>query len=278
MESPHTNTNKPLRIGTRGSKLARWQADWVAAELSRLGTSVEIVEISTQGDREQAGPLSSLGGEGVFTKEIQRALLANEVDLAVHSLKDLPTEPVAGLVLGAVPTRASTADALVSNAFASLDELPQGARIGTGSPRRQAQLLHRRPDLQVLGIRGNVDTRLRKLDDGEYNAIILAEAGLQRLGLADRIAQSLTPDIMLPAVGQGALGIECRDDDPITKTALQNLDDQASRFAVEGGASIAGICRGRVFGAVGSPCSANCKRTVAPTGGRTQYRWSNADF
>ena len=198
-----------LRIGTRASKLAQWQANWVAQQLRQLGATVELVKITTSGDVEQSGAIASLGQQGVFTKEIQEALLDGRADLAVHSLKDLPTEQVQGLVLVAVPVRENVADALVANQGRSLAELPAGARVGTGSLRRLSQLQHLRPDLEVLGIRGNVDSRLRKLDEGEYDAIILAAAGLQRLGWAERITERLEPPKMLPAVGQGALGIEC---------------------------------------------------------------------
>src|SRR5262245_26312218 len=185
-----------LRLGTRGSQLARWQAEWVADRLRQLGQTVEFVEISTHGDVDHARPIEEIGTRGVFTKEIQRALLADNVDLAVHSLKDLPTEPVTGLVLAAVPPRESAADVLVrgpasSRPALSLADLPDRALVGTGSLRRQAQLRHVRPDLQTADIRGNVETRLRKLDEGEFDAIVLAEAGLRRLGLDDRITHVL---------------------------------------------------------------------------------------
>jgi hydroxymethylbilane synthase len=224
--------DRPLRIGTRASKLARWQSDWVAAELAKLGAQVEIVEIATRGDLEQLGPVGSIGTQGVFTKEIQAAVLAGDVDLAVHSLKDLPTEQVAGLVLAATPPRENVADALVTNRAASLAELPAGARIGTGSLRRRAQVLHLRPDLRVAGIRGNVDTRLRKLDDGEFDAIILAAAGLTRLGWASRIAEYLKPPQMLPAPGQGSLALECRADDQATQAIAGRLNDPATRLGI----------------------------------------------
>ena len=195
MSSPH------LRLGTRNSPLARWQAEWVAARLTALGVAVELVPITTQGDV-KSGPLGQIGGMGLFTKELQRALLDNQIDLAVHSLKDLPTEPVVGLALAAVPERESTADVLLTTKYGSLESLPKGAKVGTGSLRRKSQLLHARPDLAIEDIRGNVETRVRKLDDGEYDAIVLAEAGLKRLGLAHRITQVLPQSLMLPAVGQ----------------------------------------------------------------------------
>lgn len=228
---------KPLRLGTRGSQLARWQADWVTARLQELGHEVEIIEVRTSGDAQQSGPISAIvegasGGQGVFTKEIQRALLDREIDLAVHSLKDLPTTPVEGLVVAAIPERAPIGDVLISPHTTTIDGLPQGARIGTGSFRRKAQLLNRRPDLVIGDLRGNLDTRLRKLDDGEHDAILLAEAGLTRLGWTDRLAGRLPPEELLPAPGQGALGIECRADDGVTLEALAPLDDSATHGAV----------------------------------------------
>ena len=223
--------SSPLRLGTRSSKLARAQSEWVARELRHLGHAVELVEITTQGDQ-QTGALNALGGEGLFTKELERALLSQDVDFAVHSLKDLPTEPVEGLKLAAVPLRASAADVLVSNVAKSLKQLTAGARVGTGSIRRISQLLNFRPDLQLAGIRGNIDTRLAKLDAGQYDAIVLAEAGLQRLGLERRITESFSTERMLPAVGQGALGLECRVDDQRTTMALAELDNPDSHAEV----------------------------------------------
>jgi hydroxymethylbilane synthase len=224
--------DRPLRIGTRGSKLARWQSDWVAGELRKLGAEVEIVEIATQGDVQQQGSVASLGIQGLFTKEIQAAVLSGQVDIAVHSLKDLPTQQVAGLKLAATPPREHPADALVTNVADSLQGLPREARVGTGSLRRRAQLLHLRPDLNVSGIRGNVDTRLRKLDEGEYDAIVLAAAGLRRLGWSDRIMALLEPPQMLPAPGQGSLAIECRIDDAATLKLVERLDDLPTRLGV----------------------------------------------
>jgi hydroxymethylbilane synthase len=240
-----------LRLGTRGSALARWQADWVTEQLQTIGVVVEQVLITTSGDV-TSGPISEIGGQGLFTKEIQRALLDDRIDLAVHSLKDLPTEAVVGLGLAAVPPRADVGDALVSSRFASLDDLPAGARVGTGSRRRQSQLLHLRPDLVVADIRGNVDTRLKKLDAGEYDAIILAQAGLTRLGLTDRITQRLSPDQMLPAVGQGALGIETRADDEATITAIAVLDDAPTRAAVIAERSLLATLLGGCLAPVGA--------------------------
>ena len=243
---------RSLRIGTRASKLARWQADWVAERLRQLGHTAEIVEITTAGDQHQIGPVADIGAPGVFTKEIQRAVLASEADIAVHSLKDLPTDPIAGLTLAAVPLRESAADVLVSQHNLQFDRLPGLARIGTGSLRRQAQLRHARPDLKVEGIRGNVDTRVRKLDDGEFDAIVLAQAGLTRLGLAGRIAQVLPCELMLPAVGQGALGIECRADDEAALEILRSLDDADSHAAVSAERSLLAQLRGGCLAPIGA--------------------------
>jgi hydroxymethylbilane synthase len=220
-----------LRLGTRASALARWQAEWVAARLTALGIEVQLVLITTEGDV-QGGSLGQIGGQGLFTKCLQQALLENQIDLAVHSLKDLPTEHVPGLTLAAVPERESASDVLVNNRARSIDELPAGATIGTGSMRRKAQLLHRRPDLRPHDIRGNVDTRLRKLDAGQFDALVLAEAGLKRLGLEDRITQVIPHSVMLPAVGQGALGLEARADDHETQARVTRLDHVPSRNAV----------------------------------------------
>jgi hydroxymethylbilane synthase len=257
---------RKLRLGTRGSKLARWQADWVAERMRQFGHAVELVEISTRGDIERAQSIEEIGTRGVFTKEIQRALLAGEIDLAVHSLKDLPTEPIDGLLLAAVPPRESPADALIvsSKSGVSSDSplpagyplgdspLPFGAHVGTGSLRRQAQLRHARPDLKIGDIRGNVDTRLRKLDGGEFDAIVLAEAGLRRLGLTHRIAQVLPFELMMPAVGQGALAVECRQEDDDTRMAIAPLDDSATHAAVLAERELLAHLRGGCMAPVGA--------------------------
>lgn len=221
-----------IRLATRGSALARWQAEWVAARLQSLGSAIELVPIATLGDRQQQGPIGAVGPRGVFTKEIQAAVLEGRADLAVHSLKDLPTDEVEGLCLAAVPERAPAGDVLVSRAGGGLDDLPRGAVLGTGSLRRRAQLLHVRGDLRVEDVRGNVDTRLRKLDDGRYDALVLAEAGVTRLGLADRISQRLPLSVSLPAVGQGALGLESRADDDALRAVLARLDHPPTHAAV----------------------------------------------
>jgi hydroxymethylbilane synthase len=227
-------TSRDLRIGTRGSPLALWQAHHVADRLraAHAGLRIELIEIQTIGDQVQTVPLASLGGEGVFTKAIQNALLDRRVDVAVHSLKDLPTIVTPDLTLAAVPTRGPTGDVLVSTRHASFAALPAGAVVATSSLRRRAQILHRRPDLKLVEIRGNVDTRLRKLIDQNLDAIVLAEAGLVRLGLDRHITEVLDASWMFPAVGQGALGIECRADDTDTKKILAAIDDPGTHGAV----------------------------------------------
>ncbi len=223
-----------IRIGTRGSRLARWQATWVADRLRdrHPWLIVEIVEIKTEGDRDRNSPLAEIGGAGVFTKEIQRALVDGAVDVAVHSLKDLPTAGPPGLILAAIPTREDTADALIAPRHRTLAELPPGASVGTGSIRRRAMLLHARPDLNIVGVRGNVETRLNKAVSGELDAVVLAEAGLRRLGLADHVTDRLDVPAFLPAVGQGALGIECRRDDATTMGIVAALNDPETHRAV----------------------------------------------
>lgn len=224
----------PVRIATRGSPLALWQARHVEALLRPRAAPrpVVLVPIETEGDRVRDRPLSQIGGDGLFTKEIQHALLDGRADVAVHSLKDLPTLVVPELVLGAVPLRAPSGDAFVSRRHASFAALPAGAVVATSSLRRRAQLLHRRPDLRVESVRGNVETRLRKLDEQGLDGLLLAEAGLRRLGLERHITEILDRAWMLPAVGQGALGLECRADDAATRALLDPLNDAPTRAAV----------------------------------------------
>ncbi len=225
---------KTMRIGTRGSRLARWQAAWVAQRLGELhhGLQVELVEVKTSGDLDRQSPLAEIGGAGLFTKEIQRALRDGTVDIAVHSLKDLPTLEPPELILVAVPAREAVADALVAPVHRTLEALPAGARIGTGSPRRRAQLLFLRPDLLVVPLRGNVETRLKHALEGRLDAVMLAQAGLCRLELEQHITQTLDPARFLPAVGQGALAIECRRDDSGVPALLQPLEHGPTRRAV----------------------------------------------
>lgn len=231
MSDPHN----PLRLGTRGSALARWQTDHVAGRLATAWPDLtcEVVIIRTAGDRVLDTPLPLLGGKGAFTAELEAALARGEIDLAVHSLKDLPVASPPGLTLGAVPARGEAGDALVSRAGYTLATLPAGAIVGTSSRRRAAQLRYRRPDLRIRDVRGNVDTRLRKAlaADGEYDALVLAHAGLARLGRAGLITQVLPLDIMLPAPGQGALGVQCRAEEAIL-ARLAPLDHPATRQAV----------------------------------------------
>jgi hydroxymethylbilane synthase len=230
---------KEIVIGSRGSKLALWQSEWVKARLEALDPEVKVrIEIiKTQGDVRLDVPLSTIGGQGAFTKELEVALLDRRVDVAVHSLKDLPTITPEGLSITATPEREDPRDALVLRAGSagqenSLQGLADGAVVGTSSLRRIAQLKHLRPDVQIKDLRGNVDTRLRKLDEGEYDALILASAGLRRLGFGERISAAIEPGEMLPAVGQGSLGIETRTDDTETNALVARLDDPRTRAAV----------------------------------------------
>ena len=226
---------KTITIATRGSRLALWQAEHIKSCLQDIAPGVEIRlnVIKTKGDIILDVPLAKVGGKGLFVKEIEEALLNGEADLAVHSMKDVPMELPQGLLLGCVPPREDPTDCLLSCKFDSLDALPQNACVGTSSLRRQAQLLAQRPDLQIESLRGNVDTRLRKLQDGVYDAIVLASAGLNRLGLSAPYMHSFAPQSFLPAVGQGALGIECREDDHDLFTLLAQLEDTPTRVCVE---------------------------------------------
>ena len=219
-----------LRIATRKSRLALWQAEHVAARLRQAHPvlSVELLPMSTKGDRVLDRSLAKIGGKGLFIKELERAMEAGDADIAVHSMKDVPAELPAGMRIAATLERAEPWDAFVSNAHNSLDALPSGARLGTSSLRRQCQLKRRRPDLEVVPLRGNLDTRLRRLDDGQLDAIILAAAGLTRLGLAERVRQVLDPELCLPAVGQGVLGIECRDGDASIMDILEPLNHEST--------------------------------------------------
>jgi hydroxymethylbilane synthase len=222
-----------LRIGTRGSKLALVQSEWVKREVEARHPEVrvELVKIKTKGDKIVDAPLSKVGGKGLFVKEIEEALLKRDVDLAVHSMKDVPAELQKGLKLSVYPKREDPRDAFVSSRFRTVQDLPKGASVGTSSLRRSAQLLHMRPDLHIVPLRGNVDTRLRKLDNGELHAIVLAAAGLNRLGLAERITAVLEPEIVLPAIGQGILGLEVREDDGKTRDLISFLNDPETELA-----------------------------------------------
>jgi hydroxymethylbilane synthase len=221
-----------LRIGSRGSQLALWQANHIAGLLRGDGHTVEIEIIKTTGDRLQEVTFAEVGSKGMFTKEIEEALADGRVDLAVHSLKDLPTELPEPFALAATPVRVDPRDAFVSVKFENLAALPQGARVGTSSQRRRAQLMAMRPDIEAVEFRGNVDTRLRKLAEGQVDAILLASAGLERLEKTEWVRERLEPKEFCPAAGQGALGIETREDDTRTIEAVRFLDDEATRFAV----------------------------------------------
>jgi hydroxymethylbilane synthase len=227
-----TNGNPAtLRIGSRGSQLALWQANHISALLGALGHEVEIEIIHTTGDKITDVALAKVGTKGMFTKEIEEALAAGKVDLAVHSLKDLPTELPGGFEIAAITERQDPRDAFCSRHYLKIEDLPKGARVGTSSLRRQAQLKAIRPDLDIHSLRGNVDTRLRKLEQGDYDAIILASAGLKRLGKSELIQQIIAAEIMCPAAGQGALGIEIREGDTKTRDLLAFLNDPDARTA-----------------------------------------------
>lgn len=224
-----------LIIGTRQSLLAMWQSNYIAGRLREEypGCEVTLKKIVTKGDRILDVPLAKIGGKGLFTKEIEQELLDGTIDLAVHSLKDMPTVLPEGLCLTAITERANAGDAFVSNKYNSIEELPEGSVLGTSSLRRRAQLLARRPDLKIVDLRGNVDTRLKKLDEGQMDAIILAAAGLTRLGHADRIKEIIPQSYCLPAVGQGALAIECRTDNFKVRQMLDFLNDTATKQATD---------------------------------------------
>lgn len=223
-----------LQIATRKSPLALWQANYVRdALLARNpGLNVELLTMSTQGDKILDTPLAKVGGKGLFVKELETGMLEGRADLAVHSMKDVPVEFPDGLGLAAILPREDPRDALISNKFSSIDELPKGARVGTSSLRRQCQLNARRPDLKILDLRGNVNTRLKKLDDGEYDAILLAAAGVKRMGWEDRITELLAPEQFLPAIGQGAIGIEIRVDDEHVRGLVSGLNDQQTAIRI----------------------------------------------
>lgn len=227
-------SQQTIRIATRKSALAVWQAEFVGRELQRHhpGLHVELVGMTTRGDKILDTPLAKIGGKALFVKELEIGLLEGRADIAVHSMKDVPAEFPEGLHLPIIMAREDPRDAFVSNRYADISELPQGARVGTASLRRQCQLLERRPDLVVTTLRGNVNTRLAKLDAGEFDAIVLAASGLKRLGFTDRIRRELPPEESLPAVGQGALGIECRRDDEVVNRLIAPLLDEATERRV----------------------------------------------
>ena len=237
---------KTITIGTRKSLLALWQSNYIKSCLEKEypDCEVRLQKIVTKGDKILDVPLSKIGGKGLFTKEIETALLDGEVDLAVHSLKDMPTKLPEGLCLTAITERAVVGDAFVSNKYNTFAEMPAGAVLGTSSLRRKAQLLAKRPDLDIRDLRGNVDTRLHKLDEGQYDAIILAAAGLTRLGYADRIKETLPCDFCIPAVGQGALAIECRTDNKEVRAMLEFLNHPATKSCTDAERAFLGLVEG----------------------------------
>lgn len=226
--------NNPIRIGTRGSKLALWQANWVKSVLQKKNPSlpIELVIIKTQGDRILDVPLAKVGGKGLFVKEIEAALLARRIDIAVHSMKDMPADIPEGLCVGAVPERENPADVFISGSGAHFNELDAGSVIGTSSLRRAAQLRHARPDIVIRPIRGNLDTRLKKLESENFDGLVLAAAGVKRLNLEDKITEYLDPEFVLPAIGQGALCIEIRKPDPTVAPLVASLDHASTRTVV----------------------------------------------
>jgi hydroxymethylbilane synthase len=251
-----------LRIGSRGSQLALWQANHIAGLLRGQGHSVEIEIIKTTGDRLQEFTFAEVGSKGMFTKEIEEALAAGRVDLAVHSLKDLPTELPEPFALAATPKRVDPRDAFVSVKYGSLAELPRGARVGTSSQRRRAQLRSLRPDIEAVEFRGNVDTRLRKLAEGQVDAILLAAAGLERLGKTEWVRERMEPQDFCPAAGQGALGIETRKDDEATIAAVAFLDDAETRFAVTAERAALAALGGGCQVPIGVYCRPSLERSV----------------
>lgn len=224
-----------LVVGTRSSQLALWQADFVIGELAKKYPELVVEKrlMTTKGDKILNAPLAKIGGKGLFTKELETAMLEGEIDIAVHSLKDMPVVVPEGLVITAITQRADPGDAFVSSKYESFQQLPAGAKVGTSSLRRKAQLLHARPDLQIEDLRGNVNTRLRKMEEENFDGIILACAGLKRLGFGDKIRQVLPQTMCLPAVGQGALAIECRQADKETRELLEFLNDRCTRLCTE---------------------------------------------
>jgi hydroxymethylbilane synthase len=228
--------NNPIKIGTRGSKLALWQANWVKSVLEKKfpPTPVQLVIIKTQGDKILDVPLAKVGGKGLFVKEIEQALLTGQIDIAVHSMKDMPAYIPEGLCIGAIPERENPADVFISRNGTGFSELAAGSVIGTSSLRRGAQLRHARPDIVIQSIRGNLDTRLKKLESENFDALVLAAAGVKRLNLENKITEYLDPGFMLPAIGQGALCIETREDDAVVGPLVTSLDHASTRAVVAG--------------------------------------------
>lgn len=274
-----THSSSTIRIATRQSRLALWQAEHVAARLREryAGLNVVLVPMTTQGDRVLDRPLAQVGGKGLFIKELEIAIAENRADIAVHSMKDVPSDLPPGMTLAAMLPRADPRDAFVSQRHASFQSLPQGARVGTSSLRRQCQLKSERPDLEIIPLRGNVDSRLRKLEEGQFDAIILAAAGLIRLGLDHRITHYIDFDHSLPAVGQGVIGIECRADDANSLTFVRALDDRTARLCCEAERAFAlrlqGSCQSPIGGyAELAGDELTLRGVVGSEDGRTVYR------
>ena len=276
---------KPQKIviGSRGSQLALWQANWVKSELERLhdNVDIDIRIIATSGDIIQDVPLAKIGGKGLFVKEIEEALLANEIDLAVHSMKDVPMELPTELGISVITKRENPLDALISKNGEKLADLPQGATIGTSSLRRSSQLLKYRGDFKIHPLRGNVDTRLRKVEEGKYDAILLASAGLNRLGWANRITEEISHDILLPAMGQGALGIETRLDDTMIYDFISTLNHEQTHYAVSAERSLVGRLDGGCQVPIGAYARIEkglitLKGLVASLDGEVIYKLENA--
>lgn len=234
MNQRDSRARSTLIVGTRGSQLAIWQAEWVQRQLKALAPDISVIlkRIQTSGDKIQDVPLAKIGGKGLFVKEIEEALLRRDIDLAVHSMKDVPSELPEGLEIICVPEREDPRDALIAHEGHTLATLPVGARVGTSSLRRQAQLLHARPDLEIAMLRGNVDTRLRKVREGHYDAIMLAASGLKRLGWDQEVTEYLSVDVSLPAIGQGSLGLEGRKDDIWVRDLVAQFEHRSTRIAV----------------------------------------------
>lgn len=270
-------------IGSRGSPLALWQANWIRSQLEELHSEleIEIKIIKTSGDKIQDVPLNKVGGKGLFVKEIEEALIRREVDLAVHSMKDVPMKLPEELWIATVTQRENPFDALISKNDVKLKDLPTNARIGTSSLRRSSQLLHHRSDLEIIPLRGNLDTRLRKLETENLDAIIVAAAGLRRMGWADRITEVIDPDILLPAMGQGAIGIETRKNDPDTQGLLFDLDHEETHWALDAERAFVEILEGgcqvpiAVFATLDDR-QLTVKGRVASLDGQTLYQWDKA--
>jgi hydroxymethylbilane synthase len=251
-----------LTIGTRGSKLALWQSNYIKDRLEAItGLPVALKIIKTTGDKILDVPLAKVGGKGLFTKEIEVELIAGTVDLAVHSMKDVPTELPDGLVIAATPQRVDPRDVIVSGGDHTIDSLPDGARVGTSSLRRRSQLLALRPDVEIVDVRGNLDTRMRKAEDGEVDAVILASAGITRMGWGERITHYIDPEQMVPAVGQGAIGIEIREDDEFMQQVCRELSDPATLTCV----AAERVVMRMLEGGCQVPIGAYCRVTGADT-------------